>query len=170
VRARRVANAALLPAVLLALGACSSGSTDAKDPDRSPSSTSSTSTTTVAVTPLERWVARWRGVLATEYGPAQQAFLAAVQEAQVVAVQEAATKLLAANQGLQDAVRDAGPPPAEATEGSAQLVAGLAAERTLLEEIHRVCTGEDDACQQAVTSYGDNNSEQIVPAFVALKV
>ncbi len=44
------------------------------------------------------------------------------------------------------------------------------AEQKLVQEIQRVCTASNAECQPAVDEYGDNNSKQIVPALVALKI
>jgi hypothetical protein len=169
VTARRAATAAVVTALLLALGACSSGSDDSTKSATSTSRSGST-TSSAPVTPLEQWVAQWRGVVATEYGPAQQEFLAAVQGGKVAEVQAAATKLLAANQTLLAAVRGSGAPPADGEAPAGRLQVALTAEQQLIQEIQRVCTGSSDQCQPAVTQYGDNNSQQIVPALVALKL
>jgi hypothetical protein len=169
VTARRTATAAVATALLLALGACSSGSDDSR-PAATSTTRSGTTTSSKPITPLEQWVSQWRGVVATEYGPAQQEFLAAVQAGKVAEVQAAATKLLAANQKLLAAVRGSGEPPAEGVAPAGRLQVALTAEQQLLQEIQRVCTGPNDQCQPAVTQYGDNNSKQIVPALVALKI
>ena len=166
---RRAAGAAVATALVLALGACSSGSDDSAK-SATPTSRSGSTTSSQPVTPLEQWVARWRGVVATNYGPAQEEFLAAVQGGKVAEVQAAATKLLAANQALLASVRGAGAPPADGEAPAGRLQVALTAEQQLLQEIQRVCTGPNDQCQPAVTQYGDNNSKQIVPALVALKI
>lgn len=155
--------AVVATALLLALGACSSGSSDGKDAGR-------TSTTTAAPSAQELWVAKWRGTLAQQYGPAQQAFLAAVQGGEVAPVQAAVAKLIAANQAMLDAVAGAGAAPAEAAQAAGRLQLALTAEQKLLHEIQQTCTGQSAACQAAVTQYGDNNTKQVVPAFVALKI
>jgi hypothetical protein len=167
-RVRRAATVATgLVHALVALGACSSGSsgdaTDGKDAGR-------TTSTTAAPSAQELWVAKWRGTVAEQYGPAQQAFLAAVQAGQVPAVRAAVVRMLDANQALLDAVAAAGDAPADARQAAARLELALHAERKLLDEIQQACTGRNDACQTAVTQYGDNNSKQVVPAFVALKI
>lgn len=164
---RAVASAVLAVMLLVALGACSSGSSDASSGKKG---RGGTTTTTAAPTAQELWVAKWRGTLAQQYGPAQQAFLAAVQGAQVKAVQDATTKMLAANRALLAAIAAAGTPPAEAAEAASRLQLSLTAEQKLLQQIQQVCTGKNDACQPAVTQYADNNSKQVVPAFVALKI
>ena len=165
----RRAVTAVATALLLALGACSSGSDDSAKSSTATTKSGST-TSSVPVTPLEQWVAQWRGVVATDYGPAQQEFLAAVQGGKVAEVQAAATKLLAANQKLLAAMRGAGAPPADGEAPAGRLQVALTAEQQLIQEIQRVCTGSNDQCQPAVTQYGDNNSKQIVPALVALKI
>jgi hypothetical protein len=169
-RRRAAAATALAVATLvLGLGACSSGSDDSTK--SSSSSRAGSTRSTKPAGPLEQWVARWRGVVATEYGPAQQEFLAAVQGGEVAKVQAAATTLLTANEKLLAAVRGAGPPPAGGEAPAGRLQVALTREQQLLEEIQRVCTGPDTGkCQPAVTGYGDNNSKQIVPALVALKI
>jgi hypothetical protein len=154
--------------LVFALGACSSSS-DGSTGQTSTTAPSSTTAST-AVTPLEQWVAQWRGVVATEYGPAQQEFLAAVQGGKVAEVQTAAANLLAANQALLAAVRSAGVPPPEGEAPAGRLQVALVAEQQLVQEVQRVCTGTDGECQTAVTKYGDNNSKQIVPALVALQL
>jgi hypothetical protein len=159
--------AALATVLLLALGACSSGSSDGKGAGKD---AAGTPTTTAKASAQELWVAKWRGTLAQQYGPAQQAFLAAVQGGQVAEVQAAVTKLLAANQALLDAVAAAGAAPPETMPAAARLQLALHAEQKLLTQIQRVCTGQNGECQTAVTQYGDNNSKQVVPAFVALKI
>jgi hypothetical protein len=159
--------------VLLALGACSGGSSDGTNGggrDGGRKDARSTSTTTAPPSARELWVAKWRGTLAQQYGPAQQEFLAAVQGGRVDAVQAAVTKLIAANQALRDTLAAAGDPPADASEAAARLRLALDAEQELLAEIQRACTNRNAACQAAVTQYGDNNSKQVVPAFVALKI
>lgn len=117
---------------------------------------------------VEAWVAKWRGTVATQYGPAQEAFLAAVQGAKVVDVQVAAGQLGTATQAVLDAIRAAGEAPAERRDAADRLETALETERALIEEIQRVCTGKDTSCQKLVTQYGDNNSNEIVPALVAL--
>jgi hypothetical protein len=170
VTGRRAARATVAAVLLLALGACSSGLDDSAKASTSTSKAGSTTSST-PVTPIEQWVAQWRGVVATDYGPAQQKFLAAVQDGQVVEVQAAATKLLAANEQLLAAVRGSGPPPADGVAAAGRLQVALTREQQLLQQIQRVCTGPDNGeCQPAVTRYGDNNSQQIVPALVALKL
>jgi hypothetical protein len=155
--------AAVATVLLLALGGCSSGSSDGKG-------AGSSSTTTATPSAQELWVAKWRGILAQQYGPAQQAFLTAVQGGQVDQVQAAVAKLLAANQALLDGIATAGDAPAAAREAAARLHLALDAEQKLLHQIQQACTGRNAACQTAVTQYGDNNSKQVVPAFVALKI
>jgi hypothetical protein len=163
--------AALATVLLLALGACSSGSSDGNDAGKGAGKDAAgTPTTTAKASAQELWVAKWRGTLAQRYGPAQQAFLAAVQGGQVAEVQAAVTKLLAANQALLDAVAAAGAAPPETMPAAARLQLALHAEQKLLTQIQRVCTGQNGECQTAVTQYGDNNSKQVVPAFVALKI
>jgi hypothetical protein len=166
VTGRRAAAVAVATALLFVLGACSSSA----DHSTTTTSRSGSTTSSQPVTPLEQWVAQWRGVVATDYGPAQQEFLAAVQGAKVAEVQAAATKLLAANEKLLAAVRGSGPPPADGVAPAGRLQVALTAEQQLILEIQRVCTGSNDQCQPAVTQYGDNNSTQIVPALVALKI
>jgi hypothetical protein len=166
VTARR--TACIAGTLLLALGACSSSSDDSTA--SSTTTESGATTTSTVVTALEQWVAQWRGIVATEYGPAQEEFLRAVQGGEVAEVQTAAAKLLAANQALLAAVRRAGAPPPDGEAPAGRLQVALVAEHQLVQEVQRVCTGTNGECQTAVTKYGDNNSQQIVPALVALKL
>jgi hypothetical protein len=170
-RRRAATAAALALTIVLALGACSSGSSDGgRGGGDAAGNDASGSTTTTAPPAQELWVAKWRGTVAQRYGPAQQAFLAAVQGGQVAEVQAGVAKLLAADQALLDAVAAAGAAPPDATAAAARLQLALHAEQELLREIQQVCTGKDNTCQTAVDQYADNNSKQVVPAFVALKI
>lgn len=158
---RKVALVAVGAAALLALAGCSgsSGSSSAKP--------SSTTTTTVSKRE-SAWTKRWKPVLTTTYGPAQQAFLSAIQGGLVADVQSAGQKVVAANTALSTAITSAGPPPAADAAASAKLVKGLGTELLLVNEVLRTCTAASQECQAAVTAYGENNSKQIVPAFTGL--
>ena len=166
-RYRRVAGIAAALVVLVAVGGCSGSSDNAGDA-RDVDDSSATSSTTAPSRETKAWVARWRPVLTDEYAPAQQAFLGAVQGAKVVDVQQAALGLGAASTSLLQALRTAGAPPDSARDAADRLETALAIEVALIQEIRRVCTGSDDTCQAAVSRYGDNNSQEIVPALVAL--
>jgi len=154
---------ALLAAV--ALGGCngSSGS--------SPSSGgSSTTTTSTAPKPASAWVKQWRTALVGTYATAQQGFLAAIQGGETAEVQAAGKKVADANAALRSAITGAGAPPAGDAKAAAKLLAGLGTEAAVVAEVLRTCTGASEQCQAAVTEYGNNNSQQIVPALTALGV
>jgi hypothetical protein len=167
VTARRRAVIATAATVILTLSACSS-STGSSDSSKS-SDTSRDTATTTGSAPASEWVAAWRPSLGNDYGPAQQAFLAAVQGARVVEVQAATQRLLAGNTALRAAINDAGAPPGSDREAATRLKRALAREHKLAEEIQRVCTGTNPRCEEVVSSYVDNNSEQVIPALVALR-
>lgn len=158
--------------VLVALSACS-GSSDSSESSDSSKNTATTTTTAPASTtgsePASDWVGTWRPSLGRDYGPAQQSFLAAVQGARVIEVQAAVQKLLTGNEALRAAINDAGPPPASDREAATQLKRALAREHELVEEMQQVCTGTNPRCEEVVSSYVDNNSEQVIPALVALR-
>jgi hypothetical protein len=162
-RGATIATAGLALVLAAALTGCSSDAPDREGGRRPPP-------TTAAPSARERWVARWRGTVAEQYGPAQQSFLAAVRAGQVAGVQAAVTKLLAANQALLAAIAAAGPAPEAARTAANRLQLALTAEQQLLQQVQRTCTGRDNACAAVVDRYGDNNSKQVVPAFVALRI
>ena len=126
-----------------------------------------TTTTTVSkVTSV--WAAKWDDKLVTDYAPAQEAFLTAIQKATVADVQAAAQRVKAANEALGLAVQAAGDPPKPARAVTTRLIDGLSVEHSLLVEILTRCTGTDPKCQNFVTEYGKNNRDTIVPALDAL--
>jgi hypothetical protein len=130
---------------------------------------SSTTSTTVATKGPSAWVKQWDSTLVTDYGPAQEEFLAAVQTARVADIQQAMLKVQAADAALEKAIGAAGAPPESDAPAVAKLLAGLALERKLVPLIQSACTGKDPNCQDLVTKYADNNKDSIVPALTALR-
>ncbi len=158
-RTRAVGAVALVGLGVIA--GCSSSS--------SSSSGKASSTTTTTVPKHESaWTKQWKPTLTNSYGPAQQAFLSAIQGGLVADVQSAGQKVVAANAALTAAITSAGSPPAADAKASAELVKGLSTELLLVKEVLRTCTAASQECQAAVTAYGENNSKQIVPAFTGL--
>jgi hypothetical protein len=143
-------------AVALVAGCSSSGGSDAGTP------------TTTVPKATAAWVAKWKDKLVTDYAPAQEAFLAAIQSARVADVQAAAQKVKAANETLGLAIQAAGDPPKTARVKEVRLLSGLSTEHSLVDEILARCTGADPKCQQFVTQYGKNNRDTIVPALDGL--
>ena len=133
------------------------------------SSGSKASTTSTTVPKQESaWTKQWKPVLTKTYGPAQQAFLTAIQGGLVADVQSTGQKVVAANTALTAAITQAGPPPAGDAAAGAKLVQGLGTELLLVREVLRTCTAASQECQAAVTAYGENNQKQIVPGFTGL--
>ncbi len=163
-RAPRLASGTVALLAVAALGGCngSSGS--------SPSSGESSTTTSTAPKPVSAWAKQWRAALVGTYATAQQAFLAAIQGGEIAEVQTAGKKVADANAALRLAIAGAGAPPAADAKAVAKLLAGLGTEASVVAEVLRTCTGTSEQCQAAVTEYGDNNSQQIVPALSALGV
>ena len=126
-----------------------------------------TTTTTIAEA-TAAWTATWKDKLVSDYAPAQEAFLTAIQKATVADVQAAAQKVKSANETLGLAVQAAGDPPAPAHAQATRLLEGLSVEHTIVQEILARCTGADPKCQNFVTEYGKNNRDQVVPALDAL--
>lgn len=148
--------------VVIALAACSGSSSDTR-------STRSSTSTTASATGASEWVQQWDSVLVTDYGPAQEAFLAAVQTARVADVQEAILEVKAASEQLSSAITAAGNPPRSDSLGLTKLQVGLAYEYSLVPLIQSACTGTDPKCQTLVTMYLDNNRDKIVPALTELR-
>ncbi len=167
-RVRAVLVAAMV--TVIAVAGCSSSSSD-KRAKRSPASTTTTkpTTTTNASKGPSPWVQQWDSVLVTDYGPAQEAFLRAVQTARVADVQAAILTVKAANEKLGMAITAAGDPPPSDSLGSTKLRTGLATEHSLIPLIQSVCSGTDPKCQALVTMYLDNNKDAIVPALTELR-
>ncbi len=134
----------------------------------SSSSKSSGTSTTVKPKAASPWVGTWRPKLLSDYGPAQQAFLTAIQGGKVADVQTAAQKVATANNVLRTAIGGAGSAPKSDQAAAAKLVKGLNDESALIGEVVKVCTGTNEKCQAAVTAYAENNTKQIIPAFTAL--
>jgi hypothetical protein len=128
----------------------------------------SSTTTTTKPHHESAWTKQWKPVLTNTYGPAQQAFLTAIQGGLVADVQSAGQKVVSANAALTTAIKNAGPPPAADATASAQLVKGLDTELLLVTEVLKQCTASSAQCQAAVTAYGENNQKQIVPGFTGL--
>ena len=131
--------------------------------------TSSTSTAPAKVAKATNtWVSKWKPTLVSAYGPAQQAFLTAIEGGGIADVRTAAQAVLTANTALTAAITNAGPPPAPARGAAAKLLKGLGTEATLINEVLRTCTAPNDQCQAGVTAFAQNNSKQIVPFLTAL--
>lgn len=163
-RAPLAMSGAVTLVAVLALGACSGSS------GSSPSSADDSTTTSTAPKQASAWVKQWRAALVGTYATAQQAFLAAIQGGETAEVQAAGHKVADANAALRAAITGAGAPPATDAKAAAKLLAGLGTEASVVAEVLRTCTGASEQCQAAVTEYGDNNSQQIVPALTALGV
>jgi hypothetical protein len=159
-----VRKVAAVLAVLVAVGATAgcSGSSD------SSTGTASSTTTTTKPKVESAWTKQWKPVLTNTYGPAQQSFLTAIQGGLVADVQSAGQKVVSANRALTTAITNAGPPPAADAAASTQLVKGLGTELLLVTEVLKQCTASSAQCQAAVTAYGENNQQQIVPGFTGL--
>jgi len=172
VTTRRRTSIAAAVVVVVVLGGCS-GSSDSSGPKDSKRSSSTTTSTapgpTTGSTPSSDWVGAWRASLGRDYGPAQQTFLAAVQGARVVEVQAATQQLLVGNAALRAAIDAAGPPPAADRKAARRLTRALELEHELVTEMQEVCTGSNPRCEEVVNRYVDNNSEQVIPALVALR-
>lgn len=162
---------ALVAAGIVCVGlwsGCSSSGSDSSKGSTTTTSTGKTTTTSDSKGPSD-WVKQWDIKLVTDYGPAQEAFLSAVQTAKTADVQAAIGKVQAANEVLTAAIRAAGPPPASDAAAAAQLLEGLAAEASLVPFIEGTCIGTDPKCQTLVTQYADNNKDVIVTALTALR-
>jgi hypothetical protein len=156
---RRVAIGALAVGVLAGCSGSSGSSGSSND--------ASTSSSTVPEA-TAAWVGKWKPTLISDYGPAQRAFLAAIEGGQVAGVQTTARTVTTANARLSTAIVDAGPPPPAATADVRRLLEGLSSEATLVAAVSETCTGSDGRCQSAVTAFAKNNSKQIVPALTGL--
>lgn len=163
-RAPLVASGTVALLAVVGLGGCngSSGS--------SSSSGEGSTTTSTAPKQASAWVKQWRAALVGAYATAQQAFLAAIQGGEAAEVQAAGKQVADANAALRVAITGAGTPPASDAKAAARLLAGLGTEASVVAEVLRTCTGPSEQCQAAVTEYGDNNSQQVVPALTALGV
>jgi hypothetical protein len=156
---------------VIAMAGCSGSSSDprAKRSTASTTTTRGTTTTTTAAKGPSSWVQQWDSVLVTDYGPAQEAFLRAVQTARVADVQAAILAVKAANEKLGMAITAAGDPPPSDAAARAKLQTGLADEYSLIPMIQTACIGKDPKCQTLVTRYLDNNKDTIVPALTELR-
>jgi hypothetical protein len=143
----------------LVLAGCSSSSDD----------TSAKTTTTTTADPASAWVKAWKPVLVNDYGPAQQPFLAAIQSGKVADVRTAGQNVLTANEDMSNAIKAAGPAPADEAAAAAQLLAGLAQEKVIVQAVVATCTGANPQCQNVVSAYAENNKNSIIPAFTALR-
>jgi hypothetical protein len=163
---RRLGALGVALVAFVSIGAIA-GCSGSSGSDSSGSKGAGTTTTTV---PKQEsaWTKQWKPVLTNTYGPAQQAFLTAIQGGLVADVQSAGQKVVDANTALTTAITNAGPPPAADAAASARLVKGLGTELLLVKEVLRTCTSSSQECQAAVTAYGENNQKQIVPGFTGL--
>lgn len=144
---------------LVFAGCSSSGTTSAK----------TTTTTTPSADPASAWVKAWKPVLVNDYGPAQQPFLAAIQSGKVADVRTAGQNVLTANEDMSNAIKAAGPAPAEDAAAATKLLEGLAQERVIVQAVVASCTGANPQCQNVVSAYAENNKNAIIPAFTALR-
>jgi hypothetical protein len=164
---RRAPLLAVASVAVVVLAGCSGSSGASSGGSSGGSSTTSTST---APKRESAWVKQWQPVLTGAYATAQQAFLGAIQGGEAAEVLSAGQKVAVASAAFRQAVANAGPPPTTDASAAAKLVHGLETEGTIVAEVLRTCTAASDQCQAAVTAYGTNNSQQIVPALTALGV
>jgi hypothetical protein len=156
--ARRVMAVALGVVMAGSVVACSSSGDEA----------GTTTTSATAAREPSAWVKAWKPKLVSDYAPAQEAFLTAIQTARVADVQAAALKVKAANETLALAIQAAGDPPPADDPALTELLLGLSSESAVISEILTRCTGEDPTCQKFVTRYARNNRDTIVPALDVL--
>jgi len=154
-----IAVAALAALATMAFAGCSSSS----------GKQSAKTTTTTTADPASAWVKQWKPVLVNDYGPAQQPFLAAIQSGKVADVRTTGQAVLTANEDMSNAIKAAGPAPADEAAAASALLAGLAQERVIVQAVVASCTGANPQCQNVVSAYAENNKNAIIPAFTALR-
>jgi hypothetical protein len=160
--AQRLATGALCFVALCSFAACTSETPEKTSTTSTTKESKTATTTSTAPQTASTWVQQWQPTLIGTYGTAQSAFLTAVSTRQPASIQAAAQPLAAANTALQNAIKQAGPPPADDAASATLAMLALTSEAQLLQTIQTVCTGPTEACTNTLAAYAKNQQKLIV--------